>query len=94
MDVDPRFGLFGATALLASAGSAEQFKKAAWLGLVPMKYPSGCKAALFSTGKRGSKRRRRMLIHGAVLQPMMHIRFAQALDAVWMLPERFWVANL
>jgi transposase len=65
----PGIGPLGATALLASAGSAKQFRKArdmaAWLGLVPREHSTGGKTTLLGISKRGNKYLRRMLIHGA-----------------------------
>lgn len=65
----PGVGPFAATALLASAGTGRQFRKArdlaAWLGLVPREYSTGGKTKLLGISKRGNKYQRRMLIHGA-----------------------------
>jgi transposase len=65
----PGIGPLAATALLAAAGSARQFKKArdmaAWLGLVPRQYSTGGKTTLLGISKRGNKYLRRMIIHGA-----------------------------
>jgi transposase len=65
----PGIGPLAATALLAAAGSARQFRKArdmaAWLGLVPRQYSTGGKTTLLGISKRGNKYLRRMIIHGA-----------------------------
>ncbi|MET4443829.1 transposase, partial [Bradyrhizobium sp. GM2.2] len=65
----PGIGPLAATALLAAAGSARQFKKArdmaAWLGLVPREYSTGGKTKLLGISKRGNRYLRRMIIHGA-----------------------------
>ncbi|WP_049832104.1 IS110 family transposase, partial [Bradyrhizobium japonicum] len=65
----PGIGPLAATALLAAAGSAPQFKKArdmaAWLGLVPREYSTGGKTKLLGISKRGNRYLRRMIIHGA-----------------------------
>ncbi len=64
----PGIGPLAATALLAAAGSARQFKKAcdmaAWLGLVPREYSTGGKTKLLGISKRGNRYLRRMIIHG------------------------------
>lgn len=65
----PGIGPLAATALLAAAGSARQFKKArdmaAWLGLVPREYSTGGRTKLLGISKRGNRYLRRMIIHGA-----------------------------
>lgn len=65
----PGIGPLGATALLASAGDAHQFRKArdmaAWLGLVPRQNSTGGKPVLLGISKRGNSYARRLLIHGA-----------------------------
>jgi transposase len=65
----PGIGPLAATALLAAAGSARQFRKArdmaAWLGLVPREYSTGGKTKLLGISKRGNRYLRRMIIHGA-----------------------------
>ena len=65
----PGIGPLAATALLAAAGTGQQFRKArdlaAWLGLVPREYSTGGKTKLLGISKRGNKYLRRMLIHGA-----------------------------
>ena len=65
----PGIGPLAATALLAAAGSGQQFRKArdlaAWLGLVPREYSTGGKTTLLGISKRGNKYLRRMIIHGA-----------------------------
>lgn len=58
-----------ATAMLASAGDAKDFKNgrqfAAWLGLVPRQHSSGGKSRLLGITKRGDKYLRTLLVHGA-----------------------------
>jgi transposase len=65
----PGIGPLSATALIACAGDARQFKKArdltAWLGLVPRQQSTGGKAILLGISKRGNGYMRRLLIHGA-----------------------------
>lgn len=67
-----------ATAVLASAGDAKEFKNgrqfAAWLGLVPRQHSSGGKQKLFGITKRGNSYLRMLLVHGAraVLQQATH----------------------
>jgi len=65
----PGIGPLGATALLASAGDARQFRKArdlaAWLGLIPRQHSTSGKSVLLGISKRGSSYTRRLLIHGA-----------------------------
>ena len=65
----PGIGPLGATALIASAGDARQFRKArdlaAWLGLVPRQHSTGGKSVLLGISKRGNSYARRLLIHGA-----------------------------
>jgi len=65
----PGIGPLGATALVAAAGSATQFRRArdmaAWLGLVPREHSTGGKSKLLGISKRGNKYLRRMLVHGA-----------------------------
>lgn len=67
-----------ATAVLASAGDAKEFKNgrqfAAWLGLVPKQYSSGGKQKLLGITKRGNSYLRMLLVHGAraVVQQAAH----------------------
>jgi transposase len=72
----PGIGPLGATALLAAAGNAQQFKKArdmaAWLGLVPQQYSTGGRTQMLGISKRGNRYVRRLLIHGA-RSCMMHL---------------------
>lgn len=62
-------GLITAASLLAWVGDAKQFKSgrdlAAWIGLVPKQSSTGGKTTLLGIGKRGHKRLRCYLIHGA-----------------------------
>jgi transposase len=72
----PGMGPLVATALLAAAGNAQQFKKArdmaAWLGLVPQQYSTGGRTQMLGISKRGNRYVRRLLIHGA-RSCMMHL---------------------
>jgi len=72
----PGIGPLVATALLAAAGNAQQFKKArdmaAWLGLVPQQYSTGGRTQMLGISKRGNRYVRRLLIHGA-RSCMMHL---------------------
>ena len=65
----PGVGAIVASALVASVGQAESFKRgrdlAAWLGLVPRQFTTGGKPKLLGISKRGNKYLRRQLIHGA-----------------------------
>lgn len=65
----PGIGTLGATAIIAAAGDARQFKKArdmaAWLGLVPAEHSTGGKQTLLGISKRGNRYVRRLIIHGA-----------------------------
>lgn len=65
----PGIGLLTATALSASAGTADHFRNgrhmAAWLGLTPKEYSSGHRRQLGSISKRGDRYVRMLLIHGA-----------------------------
>src|ERR1700712_3796448 len=65
----PGIGPLAATALLAAAGSARQFRKArdmaAWLGLVPREYSTGGKTKLLGISKRGNRYLRPKILPGA-----------------------------
>ena len=65
----PGVGVLGATAIVASVTSPNEFKNgrhlAAWLGLVPRQYSSGNKQVLLGISKRGDRYLRTLLIHGA-----------------------------
>ena len=65
----PGVGLITATAVVASAGNATQFRSArqfaAWLGLVPQQRSSGGRERLGRISKRGDGYIRRLLVHGA-----------------------------
>jgi len=65
----PGVGLITATALIATAGSADSFRSgrqfAAWLGLTPREYSTGGKPRALGISKRGDGYLRRLLIHGA-----------------------------
>ncbi|WP_420869910.1 IS110 family transposase [Bradyrhizobium septentrionale] len=65
----PGIGPLVATAFVASAGNASQFRRAkdlaAWLGLVPREHSTGGKTTLLGISKRGNHYLRRLLIYGA-----------------------------
>lgn len=65
----PGLGPIGTTALLGAVGDGRAFRSgrelAAWLGLVPRQYTTGGKPRLYGISKRGDKRLRALLIHGA-----------------------------
>lgn len=65
----PGVGVLSATAVLASMGDAKVFDSgrgfAAWLGITPGEHSSGGKQRLLGITKRGDKRIRTLLIHGA-----------------------------
>ena len=65
----PGLGLIGTTALLGAVGDGRSFRSgrelAAWLGLVPRQHTTGGKPRLYGITKRGDKRLRALLIHGA-----------------------------
>lgn len=62
-------GPITASAAVTMAGDGTQFKSgrafSAWIGLVPRQHSSGGKEKLGSISKRGDKRLRTLLIHGA-----------------------------
>lgn len=61
-------GELTATAMVASIGDGQDFKKgrevSAWLGLVPKQHSSGNKTQLLGISKRGDRYVRKLLIHG------------------------------
>ena len=65
----PGLGPIGTTALLGAVGDGRAFRSgrelAAWLGLVPRQHTTGGKPRLYGISKRGDKRLRALLIHGA-----------------------------
>ena len=65
----PGFGPIGTTALRGAVGDGRSFRSgrelAAWLGLVPRQHTTGGKPRLYGISKRGDKRLRALLIHGA-----------------------------
>jgi len=69
LDAIPGIGPITASALVASAGDARNFKNArqfaAWIGLVPRQRSSGGKSQLLGISKRGDVYLRTLLIHGA-----------------------------
>ncbi len=74
LEAIPGIGPLTASALVASAGDARNFKNArqfaAWIGLVPRQCSSGGKSQLLGISKRGDVYLRTLLIHGgrAVVQ--------------------------
>ena len=74
LEAIPGIGPITASALVASAGDARNFKNArqfaAWIGLVPRQNSSGGKSRLLGISKRGDVYLRTLLIHGgrAVVQ--------------------------
>lgn len=62
-------GPISASAIVTAVGNAKQFRSgrefAAWLGLVPSQHSSGGKEHLGGISKRGDKRLRTLVIHGA-----------------------------
>lgn len=83
----PGIGPLAATALLAAAGSARQFRKArdmaAWLGLVPREYSTSGKTKLLGISKRGNRYLRRMIIHGA-RSCVIHLDRSRNLLGAWL----------
>ena len=65
----PGVGPLGASATVATVGDAKVFSSghgfAAWLGMTPGEHSSGGKQRLLGITKRGDKRLRTLLIHGA-----------------------------
>lgn len=65
----PGVGPLGASASVATVGDAKVFDSArgfaAWLGITPGEHSSGGKQRLLGITKRGDKRLRTLLIHGA-----------------------------
>ena len=65
----PGIGVLTATALVAAAGDASEFRNgremAAWLGLVPRQHSTGGRSVLLGISKRGDRYLRALLIHGA-----------------------------
>lgn len=65
----PGLGPIGTTALVGAIGDGRAFRSgrevAAWLGVVPRQYTTGGKPRLYGITKRGDKRLRALLIHGA-----------------------------
>lgn len=69
LEAIPGIGPITASAIVATVGSATEFKNgrqlAAWLGLVPKQHSSGGKQNLLGISKRGDTYLRTLLIHGA-----------------------------
>jgi transposase len=65
----PGFGYLTASAMVASIGKGDMFRRgrdlAAWAGLVPRQHSTGGRPTLLGISKRGNNYLRRMLIHGA-----------------------------
>lgn len=87
-------GPITADALVASLGSAREFKNGrqlgAWLGLVPTQHSSGGKARLGEISCRGDAYLRTLLIQGArsSLQRAKTVRMGKAT------PEQLWIRQL
>jgi len=68
LEAIPGIGPITASAIVATVGSATEFKNgrqlAAWLGLVPKQHASGGKQHLLGISKRGDTYLRTLLIHG------------------------------
>lgn len=69
LEAIPGIGPITASAIVATVGTAKEFKNgrqlAAWLGLVPKQHSSGGKQNLLGISKRGDTYLRTLLIHGA-----------------------------
>lgn len=69
LEAIPGIGPITASAIVATVGSASEFKNgrqlAAWMGLVPRQHSSGGKQNLLGISKRGDTYLRTLLIHGA-----------------------------
>lgn len=69
LEAIPGVGPITASAIVATVGSATEFKNgrqlAAWMGLVPRQHSSGGKQNLLGISKRGDTYLRTLLIHGA-----------------------------
>lgn len=69
LEAIPGIGPITASAIVATVGSATEYKNgrqlAAWLGLVPKQRSSGGKQTLLGISKRGDTYSRTLLIHGA-----------------------------
>ena len=69
LEAIPGIGPITASAIVATVGSAAEFKNgrqlAAWMGLVPRQHSSGGKQNLLGISKRGDTYLRTLLIHGA-----------------------------
>jgi transposase len=69
LEAIPGIGPITASAIVATVGSATEFKNgrqlAAWLGIVPKQHSSGGKQNLLGISKRGDTYLRTLLIHGA-----------------------------
>ena len=65
----PGIGDITASQLVMEVGTAQQFRRgrdmAAWLGLVPRQFSTGGKPKLLGISKRGNKKLRCLLVHGA-----------------------------
>jgi transposase len=87
LEAIPGIGPITASALVASAGDARNFRNArqfaAWIGLVPRQNSSGGKTQLFGISKRGNVYLRTLLIHGgrAVVQ---HAKTHRDRAAAWL----------
>ena len=87
-------GPITADALVASVGSAKDFKNgrqlAAWLGLVPTQHSSGGHTRLGTISCRGDAYLRTLLIQGA----RSSLQRANAVSVERATPEQIWIAQL
>ncbi|EQD74492.1 transposase IS116/IS110/IS902 family protein [mine drainage metagenome] len=87
-------GPLTADAMVASVGSAKEFKNgrqlAAWLGLVPTQHSSGGHTRLGTISCRGDAYLRTLLIHGA----RSSLQRAKAVSAEKSTPEQIWIRQL
>ena len=87
-------GPITADALVATVGSAQEFKNgrqlAAWLGLTPMQHSSGGRSRLGSISCRGDTYLRTLLIQGA----RSSLQRAKVVPREKATPEQIWIQSL
>ena len=87
-------GPLTADALVATVGSAQEFKNgrqlAAWLGLTPMQHSSGGRSRLGNISCRGDTYLRTLLIQGA----RSSLQRAKAVTREKATPEQLWIQSL
>jgi len=87
-------GPLSADAMVASVGSAKEFKNgrqlAAWLGLVPTQHSSGGHTRLGTISCRGDAYLRTLLIQGA----RSSLQRAKVVSAAKSTPEQIWIRQL